>query len=178
MVFLLSRERPKVVVKADLLPAVSVLSMIGMIGIPVGWLWSRLAPPQRSVIASDGKPQPIDIETWHSFDALVIFALLSFAAGIFVGALVWLMRERRGPVIMFAAVLGSLLAAWLATLMGGAFTGGLYPVDGPPAVGDILDKAPEISTGWVMLIQPLATALAYGLLAAWNGSDDLGRRLG
>lgn len=178
MVFQIPRERPKVVVKADLLPAVSVLSMIGMIGIPLGWLWARLAPPQQAVVTADGTPSPIDLESWHAFDALAIFVLLSFAAGLFVGALVWLLRERRGPVIMFAAVLGSVLAGWLGTLMGPAFIGDEYAVMEPPQVGDIVLLAPELNSPWALIIQPLAVALVYGLLAAWNGSDDLGRRLG
>lgn len=176
--FLVRREPPKVVVKADLLPALSVLSTIGLIGVPVGWLWARLAPPQRAVVLDDGKPAALDIETWHSFDALVIFMLLSLAAGVFVGALVWLLRERRGPVVMIAAVLGSVLAAWLATLMGASFAAGRYEITGALKVGDVVELAPELRSSWVLLAQPLAVALTYGVLAAWNGRDDLGRRLG
>lgn len=172
------REPPKVVVKADLLPALSVLSTVGLIGIPVGWLWARLAPPQRAIVFEDGKPAPLDIETWHSFDALVVFMLLSLVAGAFVGSLVWLLRERRGPVVMIAAVLGSVLAAWLATLMGASFAAGRYEITGAPKVGDVIELAPELRSSWVLLIQPLAVAVAYGVLAAWNGRDDLGRRLG
>lgn len=178
MVFLVPRERPKVVVKADLLPAISVLSLFGLLGIPLGWLWSRLAPAQLSLIRSAGEPVPIDIEAWHEFDALVIFALLAAACGVFIGAVVWLLRERRGPVAMAAAVLGALMAGWLGELTGGAFVGGRYTVDGPPKVGDIVEQAPQISTSWVLIVAPLLTALTYGLLAAWNGRDDLGRRLG
>ncbi len=176
---LIPRERPKVVVKADLLPAISVLSTVALVGIPLGWLWAHLAPPQRSVVAESGSPVPIQLESWHLFDDLVIFALLGIAAGVFIGALVWMLRERRGPVIMIAAVLGSLLAAWLAALLGeGMFAGGLYEITEPPAVGDLIDKAPVLRTRWVLLVQPMITALTYGVLAAWNGSDDLGRRLG
>lgn len=178
MVFLLPRERPKVVVKADLLPAISVLSLFGLLGIPLGWLWAQLAPPQRSQVLQDGKPHAIDIESWHAFDALVIFALLSLAAGVIIGAVVWLLRERRGPVVMVAAVLGSLMAAWLGRLMSGMFIGDRYAVDKPPKVGDIVMQAPEVGSAWVLVVAPLATALTYGLLAAWNGRDDLGRRLG
>lgn len=176
MAYLLTHHRPKVVVKADLLPAVTVLSMVSLIGIPFGWLWSRLAPPQRVLVVESGRV-PLDLESWHRFDDLVIFALLGFAAGAFIGALVWLLRERRGPVVMLAAVLGSVLAGWMAMLMGGAFTGGLYEVTAPPAIGDIILEAPRLESPWALLAQPLATALVYGFLAAWNGYDDLGRRL-
>lgn len=175
---MLRRERPKVVVKADLLPALSVLSLFGLLGVPLGWLWARLAPPQKSQVLSDGKPAAIDIEAWHAFDAMAIFVLLSVATGVLIGVVVWLLRERRGPVVMVAAVLGSLMAAWLGRLMSGMFIGDRYALDKPPQVGDIVVQAPEVGSAWVLVIAPLATALTYGLLAAWNGRDDLGRRLG
>lgn len=174
----LPQERPRAVVKADLLPAVSVLSLFGLLGIPLGWLWAQLAPAQRSQVQLDGKPLAIDIEAWHRFDALVIFLLLALATGVIIGAGTWLLRERRGPVAMIAAVLGALMAGWLGEMMGGAFLGDRYAPNGPPAVGQIVDQAPEITTSWVLIAAPLATALTYGLLAAWNGRDDLGRRLG
>ncbi|WP_020671498.1 DUF2567 domain-containing protein [Amycolatopsis nigrescens] len=177
--FAIPRERPKVVVKADLLPAVSVLSMISLLGIPLGWLWSMLAPPERvRVVAATGPPVPLQLESWHRFDAMVIYVLLGLSAGLVTGAVVWLMRERRGPVVLFAMVAGSALAGWLGTMMATAFANGRYEVTAPPALGAVLEQAPEVGTLWVLLAQPLAAALVYGLLAAWNGRDDLGRRLG
>jgi hypothetical protein len=38
--------------------------------------------------------------------------------------------------------------------------------------------APPPSPPWIMLAAPLMTSLAYTLLTAWNGREDLGRRLG
>lgn len=179
MVTLLRRERPKVVVKADLLPALTVASMSGMLGIPLGWLWSRMAPPQTARIAEDGQPVPADqMETWHSFDALVIFALLLLVTGVIVGVLIWLMRERRGPVVMIAGMLGATVAGWLAMLMGKAFTASKYRIEGEPGIGDAIQIAPEVRSVWVLLIGPLAVGLTYLLLASLNGREDLGRRLG
>ncbi|HVV08759.1 DUF2567 domain-containing protein [Amycolatopsis sp.] len=178
LVFNLPRPRPRVVVKADLLPSVSVLSMIGLVGIPLGWLWSRLAPAERVRVFDGGQLIPLQLESWHRFDGLAIYALLGLAAGVVTGAIVWLLRERRGPVIMIAAVLGAVLSGWLGVTMGEAFVSGAYAVSGAPKVGDVLDKAPQLESWWVLVAQPLATALTYGLLAGWNGRDDLGRRLG
>lgn len=174
------RARSRVVVKADLLPAISVLSMVALLGVPIGWLWSRLAPPQY-VRVLDSTPDglvPLQLESWHRFDDLAIFLLLGFAAGIITGVAIWLLRERRGPVILFAAVIGSLLAAWLGARMGLTFADGRYGIDAPPALGDVLAQAPRLESGWTLLAQPLAVALVYGLLAAWNGTEDLSRRLG
>ncbi|PWV85355.1 Protein of unknown function [Prauserella marina] len=171
--------RPKVVVKADLVPAISVLSMVGLLGIPLGWIWSRLAPTQRMrVVSAEGDPIALQLESWHRFDALAIFALMGLATGLVVGVAVWFLRERRGPVVLLAAVGGSLLAAWLGMRMGIAFADSLHAVTGTPNVGDIVEKAPVLESGWVVIAQPLTVALAYGVLATWNSRDDLGRRLG
>ncbi|NIH87878.1 DUF2567 domain-containing protein [Amycolatopsis granulosa] len=170
--------RPRVVVKADLLPAVSLLSLIGIAGIPLGWVWSLLAPPERVRVFDGGQLVPLQLESWHRFDGLAVFALLGLAAGVVTGVAVWMLRERRGPVIMIAAVLGGLLAAWLGAQMGVAFANGTYAVTTTPAVGDVIERAPRLESMWVLVAQPLATALVYGLLAGWNGRDDLGRRLG
>nr|WP_235022677.1 DUF2567 domain-containing protein [Amycolatopsis alkalitolerans] len=177
LVFSLPRPRPRVVVKADLLPAVSVLSLIGLVGIPLGWIWSRLAPPEKVRVYDANQVVPLQLESWHRFDDLGIYAMLALAAGVVVGAVVWLLRERRGPVIMIAAVLGGLLAGYLGTSMGIAFANGHYAITGTPKIGDVLTTAPRLESMWVLLAQPFATALVYGLLAGWNGRDDLGRRL-
>jgi hypothetical protein len=176
--FSLPRERAKVVVKADLLPALSVLSTVSLLGLPLGWLWSILAPPQRMrVISTTESPVPLELESWHRFDDLIIYVLLSFGAGLVVGAVVWLLRQRRGPVILFAAVAGSALSAWLGTLLATAFANGRYEITTPPALGDVVTQAPQISSLWVLLAQPFAAALVYGFFTLRSGQDDLGRRL-
>jgi hypothetical protein len=91
---------------------------------------------------------------------------------------VWFLRERRGPVVMIAAVLGSGLGGWLASLMGEAWAKGRFPAPASVAQLDVVPEAPHLETIWGLLAWPLATALAYGMLAAWNGMEDLGRRLG
>ncbi|MFD9891898.1 DUF2567 domain-containing protein [Amycolatopsis sp. NPDC058986] len=173
------RERPKVVVKADLLPAVSVLSTAGLLGIPLGWLWSRIAPPERlRVVTSDGQLVPLEMESWHRFDDLAIYGFLALGIGLLIGVVTWLLRERRGPVVLIAAVGGAALAAWLGMQMGVAFGNARFEVTAAPALGSVVEQAPKLESGWVVLAAPLATALVYALLTAWNGRDDLGRRLG
>lgn len=169
---------PRVVVKRDLLPAISVVSTVALLGLAVGWLWSRLAPPQRKVITQDGQAASLTDESYHRFDALVVFMLLCLAAGIVTGVAIWYLRERRGPVIMLAAVAGSALGGWLAQSVGRSWADGRWPVPQSVKALDIVPVAPVIESAWGLLLWPLATALAYGVLAAMNGMDDLGRRLG
>lgn len=171
-------ERPRVVVKADLLPAVSVLSMVSLLGMAVGWLWSMLAPPQRKVITEDGTPAPLTSESYHRFDDLVLFTLLCLAAGLVTGVAVWFLRERRGPVIMFAAVAGSALGGWLAMLVGKSWAEGRWPAPTKVEVLDVVSAPPVLESSWGLLAWPLMTALVYGFASTVNGLDDLGRRLG
>lgn len=170
--------KPKVHVKADILPAVSVFSIIALVGIPVAWIWAQLAPGQLKAVAQNGVLIPLTAESYHRFDAIAIFVALGLASGLVVGVAVWFLRERRGPVIMVAAVLGSLAAAFMAVLLLGAFSSGMYPAPAATKLGDVVTIAPKLESMWAVLAAPLATALAYGVLAAWNGMDDLGRRLG
>ena len=172
------RPPAKVVVKADLLPAISILFLVPGLGGPaVGWLWSRLAPPQRMTFV-EGGPVPLPVESYHRFDDLAVFALLCLGFGVVTGVGTWFLRERRGPVIMIAVVLGSAVAAWLATKSGTGWAGSHYPPPtGTPKIGEFFDKAPILESQWAIVTWPLTAALAYGALAAWNGRDDLGRRL-
>lgn len=170
------RPPPKVVVKADLLPAIMVLSLIPLVGMGVGWLWSRMAPPQRLVIL-DERQVPLPVESYHRFDDLALFAMLGLAAGVVTGVAVWFLRQRRGPVMMIAAVLGAAIGAWLATRVGVSWAEARFPITGTPKIGDIVNKAPTLESGWGIITWPLTTALTYGVFAAWNGMDDLGRRL-
>ncbi|WP_338598933.1 DUF2567 domain-containing protein [Saccharopolyspora sp. SCSIO 74807] len=172
-----SARIPRVVVRADLLPALSALSLVALLGLPLGWLWSRLAPPELALLSSSGNPVPAQVtESYHRFDAVGLFLLLTFAAGLVTAGVLWAVRGRRGPVLLIGAVLGSLVAAWLAMRMGATFAGDLYPLPAAPRAGGQITVAPEVSTPWAVLVQPLGVALGYGFAASWNGFDDLGRR--
>ncbi|CCH34112.1 DUF2567 domain-containing protein [Actinosynnema sp. NPDC047251] len=170
--------RPRVVVKADLLPAFAVLSTIALFGLPAGWLWAWLAPPQNVVIAQDASLVPVTGESYHRLDGLMLFVLIGLGAGLLTGIAVWLLRERRGPVVLIGAILGGGVAAYLAQRTGIGSAGGKYPPPDAPEVGDVIALAPVLEVWWGVLAWPLSAALAYGCLAAWNGLDDLGRRLG
>jgi hypothetical protein len=169
---------PKVVIKRDLLPAVSVLSTVALLGLAVGWLWSRLAPPQEKVVTPDGGAVPPIDYSYHQFDDLVVFMLLCMAAGTVTGVATWYLRERRGPVIMLAAIAGGTLGGWLAMSVGKAWAESRWPVPARVEPFDMVSVAPVLDSSWGLLMWPLMTALAYGVLAAMNGMDDLGRRLG
>jgi hypothetical protein len=171
-------RRPTVVVRADLLPAVSVVSTAALVGLPLGWIWSRIAPAIPGVLGASGQPVPLPSPYgYHRFDDLAIFLLMGLVAGIATGVAIWMLRERRGPVIMLAGVLGAVIGAWLAMHTGTSFAAGHYALATAPKAGQVFDIAPRLETSWGIIAQPLGVALAYGVLAAWNSTNDLGRRL-
>jgi ribose/xylose/arabinose/galactoside ABC-type transport system permease subunit len=171
-------EPPRVVIKKDLLPAISVTSTVALFGMVVGWLWSRLAPEQLSAVVEGGTFVPLRSESYHRFEDLALFLLLSLAAGLVTGVAVWLMRERRGPVMLVAATGGSALAAWLAAQVGVSWAESRHAIESTPALGDVIALAPRLESAWAIIAWPLATALVYTVAAAWNNETDLGRRLG
>ncbi|WP_410568900.1 DUF2567 domain-containing protein [Amycolatopsis sp. cmx-4-61] len=176
---LFRERRPRVVVKADLLPAVSVFGVLTVLCFPLALAWALLAPPERvRIVDADGTQGPLELESWHRFDDLAVFGFLALGLGIVAGVVVWLLRERRGPVVFLAAVLGVTLAAALAKLIGVGWANAFYVISTPPTLGSVIELAPRLESWWVLLTGPLGVSIAYTLLATWNGRDDLGRRLG
>ncbi|GAB2756900.1 DUF2567 domain-containing protein [Salinifilum aidingensis] len=170
--------RPRAVVKPDLLPGLSAASLVAMLGVPLGLVWSLLAPPRQRGVAPSGDLVPLLTDNYHAFDAMAIFALLAATAGAWTGAVMWMVRRRRGPVYALAGALGSVGASWLGTQLGVTFAALWFPSPDRPRPGDVLTMPPEAPTAWVVLVQPMAFVLVYALAAAWNGRDDLGRRTG
>ncbi|MHA6800715.1 DUF2567 domain-containing protein [Bounagaea algeriensis] len=170
--------RPRAVVKADLLPGLSAVSLVALLGVPLGLVWSLLTPSRQREVAPSGELVPLLTDTYHAFDAVAIFALLAMTAGVWTGAVMWMVRRRRGPVYVIAGVLGSVGASWLGTQLGVTFAALWSPSVEQPRPGDVLTTPPEAPTAWVLVAQPMAFVLVYALAAAWNGRDDLGRRTG
>ncbi|MGH3775341.1 MAG: DUF2567 domain-containing protein [Pseudonocardiaceae bacterium] len=169
-----STSQPGVTILAGLVPALVVLCAVAASGLPLGWLWSRLAPPEIVARATGpGGVLPIVGQSEHRFDDMATFLLLGLAAGVLTGAALWLLRQRRGPVVLVAAMLGSLLAAWLAMRVGLWLAAAHYP--DLASTGLAFPRAPVLESSWVVIAQPFGAVVTYCITTAWNGSDDLGR---
>ncbi|MGB9280545.1 MAG: DUF2567 domain-containing protein [Pseudonocardiaceae bacterium] len=166
--------RPGVVVRADLAPALGVLCAVIVLGLPLGVLWSWLAPPEfvaRSALApTPGGVLPFVGQSEHRFDDMATFVLFGLAAGVLTGAVLWLFRRWRGPLVLVAAVLGSLLAAWLAMRIGLWLAAAQYP--DLARTGAPFPQAPVLESAWVIVTQPFGVAVTYCITAAWNGAED------
>jgi Protein of unknown function (DUF2567) len=171
-------SRPRAVVRADLVPALGVLCAVAVLGLPLGAVWSRLAPPE-FVARSDRAPTPGGVlpfvgQSEHRFDDMATFLLLGLATGVLTGAALWLWRRRRGPLIMITGTIGSLIAAWLAMHTGLWLAAAHYP--DLASSGMPFPRAPVLESAWVIVAQPFGVVVTYSLTTAWNGRDDLGRR--
>lgn len=174
------RPRPRVVVRADLGLASVVAVAVAGLGLPLGLLWFWLAPPEVvTVLVDPASGQvavlPLSGQSEHRFDGLAIFVLLGISAGVLTGAALWLVRQRRGPVVLVAAVLGSLVAGWLAMHLGLLLADWHYPALTSARPDEVVARAPVLESAWVLVAQPFGAAIAYSLSVAWNGTDDLGR---
>lgn len=170
-----AESRSGVVVRADLVPGLAVLCLVAVLGLPLGALWSWLAPPEfvaRSPLApTPGGVLPFVGQSEHRFDDMATFVLFGLAAGVLTGAALWLFRRWRGPVVVVAAVLGSLVAAWLAMRVGLWLAAAHYP--NRAGTGAPFPQAPALESAWVIVTQPFGVAVTYCLATAWNGAEDL-----
>jgi hypothetical protein len=161
---------PGAVVRADLLPAVSVLGAVALLGLPLGVLWAWLAPPEffaRSPRApTPGGVLPFIGQSEHRFDDMATFLLFGLAAGVLTGAALWLYRRLRGPLFVLAAVLGSLIAAWLAMRIGLWVVAASYP--NLASTGAPYPRPPVLESTWVITTQPFGVAVSYCICAAWS----------
>lgn len=151
-----------------------VLVVLAVLGFPLGWVWSALAPGQRMrVVTAEGGMAPLQLESWHRFDALAIFLLLAFAAGVLIAIGLWSLRRWRGPGMLFLAVLGSLLTSWVALRIGLVIVDSRYEVPEELALGAVVERAPVLESMWVIVAAPTAVAITYGMLAACSTYQDL-----
>lgn len=162
---------------AELRPALGTFAAVAVLGLPLGWVWSRLAPPEVVRVAADGVLVPLLGESEHRFDALALFVLLGFAAGVLTGVAVWMLWGSRGPMVLLGAIAGSAVAGWLAMQLGEALAAAAYgDVLLAAALGRTVARPPVLESSWVLLAAPFTLALTYSALVSWNGSDDLDRQ--
>jgi hypothetical protein len=180
------RPPPRTLIRADLRAALVALVAVAVAGIPLGVVWSLLAPPEVVAVLSDptqgdGGVLPFVGQSEHRFDGLALFVLIGIGAGIVIGAALWQLRRRRGPVMLLAGVLGSLAGAWIAMRIGVTLAGWHYPVTPPTPptpgapVGTALSRAPVLESYWGLVAQPFGVAITYSFAVAWNGTPDLDR---
>ncbi|MER7590058.1 DUF2567 domain-containing protein [Micromonospora sp. NPDC127501] len=164
---------------ATVLGAVLALAALG---VPLGLLWAALAPDtpvlktaEGAIYAEPQPEQPIAADGW--------FSLLGLAFGLLVALALWfVLRRRRGPVGLLAAVLGTLVAAPVAWQVGRRI--GLATFDrllATAPAGQAFSKPADLRAGgvdWLLGVLPVphgnlllpafGAAVMYTLLAGWS----------
>ncbi|MET7374533.1 DUF2567 domain-containing protein [Micromonospora arida] len=164
---------------ATVLGAVLALAVLG---VPLGLLWAVLAPDtpvlktaEGAIYAEPQPEQPIAADGW--------FSLLGLAFGLLVALTLWfVLRRRRGPVGLLAAVLGTLVAAPVAWQVGRRIGLGTFErlLATAPA-GQAFSKPADLRAGgvdWLLGVLPVphgnlllpafGAAVMYTLLAGWS----------
>ena len=172
------------------LRAVTAVTALGavtaVLGLPLGLLWSWLAPDVPVRVTSTGgaafattqPEQPAAADAW--------FALLGLGFGALVAVCAWrLAAGTRGPAGLLALVAGTagagLLAWWVGRQVG--LAGYQAALESAPP-GAVLDRPADLRiarTGWwppvvtgVVLAPALSAAVTYTLVAAWSRFPSLG----
>ena len=162
--------------------------MMTVLGVPLGLIWSVLAPAVPVVQTEDGailaQPQP---EEFIAADGW--FSLLGLVLGVLAAVAVWLiLRRYRGPfgiVLVVVGMIGGAVLAWRVGRQVG-LAGHQRLLETAP-VGETFDKPPDLRAGgfeWIfgfvptiqgdLLLPPFGAAVAYTLLAGWSRYPGLG----
>jgi hypothetical protein len=129
-------------------------------GVPVGLLWSVLAPRVEVVVVG----QDVNLveaygDGFIAADAYFLAAV--FVAGLVAGVLAWKLGSASGPVVVVALAAGGILAAYVAMTVGHevgapALREAVQRSDGKVFELPVKVQAPEAMIGW-----PLASMLAF-----------------
>jgi hypothetical protein len=189
----LPTERPGRLVREELredVPAaLRYAAILVVVGLPLGALWALLAPVVHVVAlpgAGTGSPAG---EADHAFDAVAIHILLVASFGVIAGAVAWRRRHRRGPVMLAALVVGTLVGGWVAGRVGALLAWAASPVPvlvdpsalgsagtpGAPLPAVLTSLPPSPGPWWIALVAGLGGALAYVLAAIVDGHEDMSR---
>jgi len=101
-----------------LLAFVGVFAATAAFGVPLGWLWSAVAP-RLAFEKYGGNLYYAESEPEQAVGADAWFLALGIGAGVLLAALTWvLVRRHRGPVVLVALVLGCAVGAYVAWRVG------------------------------------------------------------
>jgi hypothetical protein len=167
----------------SLLTAGIVAVVVAALGVPLGFLWSELAP-RLQMIKFEGDLYFIDAGPEELAAADGWFIVLAAVTGLVVALVAWFgLRRWRGPVVMAALAVGSLGASWLAGWIGSEVGRAAYEQQLAGAPDRTLLTLPlevgATGTGWfghltgATAIQALVAVFVYMILAGWSRYPEL-----
>ena len=175
----------------ELLSALVVAVAVFVGGALLGMAWYLLAPPLPLRKVEGGlaftSPQPEQLAAQDGW-----FAILGFVFGILAAVGAWaLARRYRGPIQLFAVLIGAVGAGFLAWQVGTQIDQDEYrqAVAAAP-MGTVIERPIELSSsttkaclskrclttrGGTILVPALGAVIAYAVLAGWSRWPSLRR---
>lgn len=163
-----------------LIAAGCVLLGSAVAGLLGGLIWSGVAPRAAYVVTSRGSANVINAETTAFISADAWYCLIAVAGGLTIGIATYRFAVRRyGPIPMAALLAGSVLAGWVARLVGqnlglSRFNSQLLTsrqgtiLHPPPVLG----ADPSIILWGAIAFWPLAACLIPGTLVFFGSLRD------
>ncbi len=161
--------------RQDLRSALLTVLALALAGLPAGGVWIWLAPradyrvTATSVEPIGRAPSP---ELFMADDG--VFVCVLAALGLVAGLVVWLRRQRRGPLTLVALATGMLAAGVVAWQLGQWVGPG--PTDAElEDVGRTVTTALSLGATAALAVGPFIAVLVYLAAASFTSRDDLGR---
>ena len=157
----------------DLVAAVMLALVVAVTGVGTGALWSWIGPHVPVLMTENG---PILAEYYgeSAFGQQATFGGLGFVGGLLLGPIAYLIRRRRGPILLLGLAAGCLAAAWVSWKVGVRLGQEEYEsLLQHAAPGRKFAMPVELDATGLLFLQPLVAVLAYVLVAAWSRYPDL-----
>ncbi|GAA0219960.1 DUF2567 domain-containing protein [Cryptosporangium japonicum] len=157
----------------DLVAAVILALVLAATGLGTGALWSWIGPHVPVLMTANG---PILAEYYGESSAgqQATFGGLALVVGLLAGPIAYVIRRRRGPIVLIGLAAGCLAAAWISWKFG-VWVGqseyeSLLQIAAP---GREFEMPVELDARGLLFLEPLVAVLGYVLVAAWSRYPDL-----
>ncbi len=165
----------------ELRTAAILVIALAVVGVLAGLIWSALAPRLGFTVVR-GTGGPVGIQTDPESEALIAadgwFAIIGAVIGVVSGLAVWSRRRSRGPVIVIALAVASLVGAVVAWRFG--LWLGRHPTSGQVHaalrhVGSALHARLTLRAKGALFFQPFFAVLTVVVASGFSRHDDLRR---
>ena len=167
--------------RGELRAAAILVLVLAVVGLLAGVIWSVLAPRLGfSVVRGSGGP--VGIQTDPESEALIAadgwFAIIGAVLGVLTGLAVWSRRLSRGPVLVVALAIASLVGSLVAWRFG--LWLGRHPTAGQVHaalghVGAALHARLTLRAKGALFFQPFFAVLTVVVATGFSRLDDLRR---